>query len=153
MNILSGIFKSRDKPQNATAGSAFKLSRFGRNAADVMKSLQLLLDYEVDLVSIDDAIDSSTQGGRLTLAILSAVAEIERENIVVQFNAGRMQKFKEGEWIGGPIPYGYRKSEDGLVKHPIEAKIVKRIYDMYLQEDMGMTTIVGVLNEEGLTRV
>ena len=131
----------------------FKLSRFGRNAADVMKSLQLLLDYEVDLVSIDDAIDSSTQGGRLTLAILSAVAEIERENIVVQFNAGRMQKFKEGEWVGGPIPYGYRKSEDGLVKHPIEAEIVKRIYDMYLQEDMGMTTIVGVLNEEGLTRV
>ena len=52
----------------------FKLSRFGRNAADVLKSLQLLMDYEVDLVSVDDAIDSSTQGGRLTLAILSAVA-------------------------------------------------------------------------------
>lgn len=51
----------------------FKLSRFGRNAADVLKSLQLLMDYEVDLVSVDDAIDSSTQGRRLTLAILSAV--------------------------------------------------------------------------------
>ena len=34
------------------------------------------MDYEVDLVSVDDAIDSSTRGGRLTLAILSAVAEI-----------------------------------------------------------------------------
>ena len=34
----------------------FKLSRFGRNAADVLKSLQLLMDYEVDLVSVDDAI-------------------------------------------------------------------------------------------------
>ena len=32
----------------------FKLSRFGRNAADVLKSLQLLMDYEVDLVSVDD---------------------------------------------------------------------------------------------------
>ena len=61
----------------------FKLSRFGRNAADVLKSLQLLMDYEVDLVSVDDAIDSSTQGGRLTLAILSAVAEIERENLLL----------------------------------------------------------------------
>lgn len=57
----------------------FKLSRFGRNAADVLKSMQLLNDYDVDLVCVDDAIDSSTQGGRLTLAILSAVAEIERE--------------------------------------------------------------------------
>lgn len=84
----------------------FKLSRFGRNAADVLKSLQLLMDYEVDLVSVDDAIDSSTQDGRLTLAILSAVSEIERENITVQFLSGKMQKLKEGGWPGGPIPYG-----------------------------------------------
>ena len=55
----------------------FKLSRFGRNAADVLKSMQLLLDYGIDLISVNDAIDSSTQGGRLTLTILSAVAEIE----------------------------------------------------------------------------
>lgn len=66
----------------------YKLSRFGRNAADVLKSMQLLMDYDVDLVCVEDSIDSSTQGGRLTLAILSAVAEIERENINVQFMAG-----------------------------------------------------------------
>ena len=78
----------------------------GRNAADVLKSLQLLMDYEVDLVSVDDAIDSSTQDGRLTLATLSAVAEIERENITVHFLSGKMQKLKEGGWPGGAIPYG-----------------------------------------------
>ncbi|MCP6003283.1 recombinase family protein, partial [Klebsiella pneumoniae] len=55
----------------------FKLSRFGRNAADILKSLQLLEDFGIDLVSVEEAIDSSTQGGRLTLAILSAVAEME----------------------------------------------------------------------------
>ena len=70
----------------------YKLSRFGRNAADVLKSMQLLMDYDVDLVCVEDSIDSSTQGGRLTLAILSAVAEIERENINVQFMVGKMQK-------------------------------------------------------------
>lgn len=31
----------------------FKLSRFGRNAADVLKSMQLLTDYEVDLVCVE----------------------------------------------------------------------------------------------------
>ena len=46
----------------------FKLSRFGRNAADILKSVQLLMDFDVDLVCVEDAIDSSTQGGRLTLA-------------------------------------------------------------------------------------
>lgn len=83
----------------------FKLSRFGRNAADVLKSIQTLLDYDVDLVCVEDSIDRSTQGGRLTLAILSAVAEIERENIRVQFMVGRMQKMMEGGWAGGPAPF------------------------------------------------
>lgn len=131
----------------------FKLSRFGRNAADVLKSLQLLQDYEVDLVSVDDAIDSSTQGGRLTLAILSAVAEIERENITVQFLSGKMQKLKEGGWPGGPIPYGYRKEDSGLVQHPAEAEIVKKIFDLYLQDGMLATTIVRYLNDNGYTRI
>lgn len=65
--------------------------------------MQLLTDYGVDLVSVDDAIDSSTQGGRLTLTILSAVAEIERENITDQFMAGRLQKIKDGKWSGDPF--------------------------------------------------
>lgn len=92
----------------------FKLSRFGRNAADILKSLQLLTDYDVDLVCVEDAIDSSTQGGRLTLAILSAVVEIERENINVQFMAGRMQKVLDGGWPGGPVPFGYQKDNQEL---------------------------------------
>ena len=45
----------------------FKLSRFGRNAADILKSLQLLEDYDVDLICVEDSIDSSTAGGKLTL--------------------------------------------------------------------------------------
>lgn len=70
---------------------------FGRNAADILKSVQLLMDFDVDLVCVEDAIDSSTQGGRLTLAILSAVAEMEHENITVQFTTARMQKLMNGD--------------------------------------------------------
>lgn len=114
----------------------FKLSRFGRNAADVLKSMQLLSDYGVDLVCVEDAIDSSTQGGRLTMTILSAVAEIEKENIKVQFLAGRMQKLSEGGWTGGPIPYGYRNRNKKIVTEPKETEVVKLIYDLYQQEGM-----------------
>lgn len=97
----------------------FKLSRFGRNTADVLKSMQLLTDYGVDLVSVDDAIDSSTQCGRLTLAILSAVAEIERENITDQFMAGKLQKMRDGKWSGGAVPYGYRSVDRELTIEPV----------------------------------
>ena len=125
----------------------FKLSRFGRNAADVLKSIQTLLDYDVDLVCVEDSIDSSTQGGRLTLAILSAVAEIERENIRVQFMAGRLQKMLEGGWAGGPAPFGYRNKNGKLTVEPGEAEIVRLIYAKYLESDMKLPSVVNALEE------
>lgn len=131
----------------------FKLSRFGRNAADVLKSMQLLNDYDVDLVCVDDAIDSSTQGGRLTLAILSAVAEIERENITVQFNAGRMQKVLEGGWPGGPVPYGYRNIKKQMQIEPAEAELVKKMFEAFLIDGMTTTSVAAYMNEQGYRRV
>lgn len=131
----------------------FKLSRFGRNAADILKSLQLLEDFDINLVCVEDGIDSSTAGGRLTLTILSAVAEIERENINVQFLAGRMQKLMNGGWPGGPIPFGYQKQDKELVPNPEEAEIVKLIYDRYLLEDSTANGLAIWLNENGYTSI
>ena len=68
----------------------FKLSRFGRNAADVLNSLQYIQDYGVNLICVEDGIDSSKDSGKLTITVLSAVAEIERENILVQTMEGRL---------------------------------------------------------------
>lgn len=62
----------------------FKLSRFGRNAADVLSSLQVMQDYGVNLICVEDGIDSSKDAGKLIISVLSAVAEIEKENIRVQ---------------------------------------------------------------------
>ena len=42
----------------------FKLSRFGRNAADVLSSLQLMQDYNVNLICVEDGIDSSKDSGK-----------------------------------------------------------------------------------------
>ena len=54
----------------------FKLSRFGRNAADVLSSLQLMQDYGVSLICVEDGIDSSKEAGKLLISIIAAVAEI-----------------------------------------------------------------------------
>ena len=51
----------------------FKLSRFGRNAADVLNSLQFIQDYGVNLICVEDGIDSSKDSGKLTITVLSAV--------------------------------------------------------------------------------
>ncbi len=51
----------------------FKLSRFGRNAADVLSSLQVMRDYGANLICVEDGIDSSKDAGKLMISVLSAV--------------------------------------------------------------------------------
>ncbi|MDO4922057.1 MAG: recombinase family protein [Phascolarctobacterium sp.] len=51
----------------------FKLSRFGRNAADVLSSLQVMQDFGVNLVCVEDGINSSKDAGKLMISVLSAV--------------------------------------------------------------------------------
>ena len=51
----------------------FKLSRFGRNAADVLATLQVMQDFGVNLICVEDGIVSSKDAGKLMISVLSAV--------------------------------------------------------------------------------
>lgn len=74
----------------------FKLSRFGRNAADVLSTLQVMQDFGVNLICVEDGIDSSKDAGKLMISVLSAVAEIEREIFVCrQWRAESRKPVKE----------------------------------------------------------
>ena len=130
----------------------FKLSRFGRNAADIMRSLQTLTDFGINLVSVSESIDSSTAGGRLTLAILSAVAEMEHENITVQFMAGRLQKIKNGGWTGGAVPYGYRLKDKQLCVDEYEAEVIRKIFELYCEDGGTATSVAVALNGDSYKR-
>lgn len=125
----------------------FKLSRFGRNAADVLTTLQSMQDYGVNLVCVEDGIDSSKDSGKLVISVLSAVAEIERENILVQTMEGRRQKAREGKWNGGFAPYGYRLEDGKLVIAEDEAEVIRAIYDKFIHTNMGMNKITIWLNQ------
>lgn len=132
----------------------FKLSRFGRNAADVLNSLQYIQDFGVNLICVEDGIDSSKDSGKLTITVLSAVAEIERENILVQTMEGRKQKAREGKWNGGLALFGYRldsKTSTLVVEHE-EAEVVKIIYEKFVHDGMGADSICSYLNQRGYAK-
>ena len=132
----------------------FKLSRFGRNAADVLNSLQYIQDFGVNLICVEDGIDSSKDSGKLTITVLSAVAEIERENILVQTMEGRKQKAREGKWNGGQAPFGYTldSKNSTLIVNPEEAEIVRIIFSKYINEGFGAERICDYLNQHGYTK-
>ena len=144
--MLQDIAEDRDRVDFILV---FKLSRFGRNAADVLNSLQYIQDFGVNLICVEDGIDSSKDSGKLTITVLSAVAEIERENILVQTMEGRRQKAREGKWNGGQAPFGYElDSKNGtLTVNSKEAEIVKIIFSKFVNEGLGADSICDYLNQ------
>ena len=131
----------------------FKLSRFGRNAADVLSTLQIMQDFGVNLICVEDGIDSSKDAGKLMISVLSAVAEIERENIRVQTMEGRIQKAREGRWNGGFAPYGYRLVDGRLEINEEEAPAIRTIFDQYVNTNIGTTGLAKYLENHGIHKI
>ena len=79
-----------------------KLDRLARS---VHHLIMLAGEFErlgIDLVVLDQAIDTSTSTGRFTFHILSAVAELERELIRERVCAGLAAARRRGKHIGRP---------------------------------------------------
>ena len=131
----------------------FKLSRFGRNAADVLATLQVMQDFGVNLICVEDGIDSSKDAGKLMISVLSAVAEIERENIRVQTMEGRMQNAREGKWNGGFAPYGYSLIDGKLEVNEEEAVAIRTIFDQYVNTDLEANGIAKYLENHGIHKI
>lgn len=152
--MLADIKSSKDDVDYVLV---FKLSRFGRNAADTLNSLQYMEDYGVNLLCVEDGIDSAGAAGKLIISVLASVAEIERSNIQEQTMAGRKQKARDGKWNGGFAPYGYKLvDKEGekakvLVINEEEAELVRLIYKLYLQ-GMGLSRVAKWLNDNGYTK-
>ena len=131
----------------------FKLSRLGRNAADVLSTLQVMQDFGVNLICVEDGIDSSKDAGKLMISVLSAVAEIERENIRVQTMEGRIQKAREGRWNGGFAPYGYRLVDGVLQINEDEAPAIRTIFEQYVNTDTGANSLSKYLETHGFQKL
>lgn len=144
LRMLTDIENGKD---NVDYVLVFKLSRFGRNAADVLSSLQTMQDFGVNLICVEDGIDSSKDSGKLMISVLSAVAEIERENILAQTMEGRKQKAREGKWNGGFAPYGYKLEKGELLIAEDEVEVIRIIFDKYIHTNMGSTAIAEYLNQ------
>lgn len=136
----------------------YKLSRFGRNAADILSSLEFIQTYDVNLICAEEGIDSSQTSGRLLISVLSAVAEIERENILEQTMNGRREKARQGKWNGGFAPYGYKLERVGnsekkeLVIAEDEAEAIRIIFDKFANTEMGLGGVAKYLNMRGINK-
>jgi DNA invertase Pin-like site-specific DNA recombinase len=78
-----------------------KLDRLARSVVDLAGIVQKLEEKNVDLVVLDQGIDTTTMYGRLQLNILAAIGEFERELTKERSMEGRLKAIARGVVIAG----------------------------------------------------
>ncbi|PEO46719.1 resolvase [Bacillus sp. AFS026049] len=126
-----------------------KLDRLSRKLKDLLNLIDIFNDHKVSFISIGESFDTNTSPGRLTLQVLGAVAEFERERIRERVVENMQHAAKNGKWLT-QSPYGYDLLDKELVINEKESQIVKEVFDLYLQKGLGFYSIAKKLNERGI---
>ena len=113
----------------------YKLDRLSRSQKDTLYLIEDVFNpHNVDFISLNESMDTSTPLGRLMLGILSAFAQLERENIRERTRMGMRERVKSGLWMGGGrVPFGYDyDKQKGIIVPNSNAEIVRKMYELYL---------------------
>src|ERR1051325_9201851 len=125
-----------------------KLARLSRNRRELEDFSDFFRKHNADLISLSEAIDTSTAGGRMFFHLLGVFAQWEREEITERVNASVLTRAKMGKSINGSAPYGYQWKDRKLVIQPEEAPIRRKAYDLFLQHRR-KGTVAKLLNASG----
>ena len=81
-----------------------KLDRLGRNAMDVRATVERLaaLGVRVRCLALG-GVDLTSPAGKMTMQVISAVAEFERDLLIERTNSGIARAKAEGKHMGRPI--------------------------------------------------
>lgn len=125
------------------------ISRFARNTVTLLETVRELKSLKVDVYFEEQNIHSISSDGELMLTILASYAQEESLSVSENLKWRVRQNFENGMPWNGTI-LGYRYDHGTYIIEPEEAKIVRRIFDSYLQGD-GLMTIAKKLNADDLT--
>jgi putative DNA-invertase from lambdoid prophage Rac len=89
----------------------WRLDRWGRSLLDLIDTLQELYTVGVGFVSLTEALDMTTPGGRALAGMLAVFAEFERDILRNRVKAGIAQARKEGRPHGRPPTIRQHASE------------------------------------------
>lgn len=125
----------------------WKIDRFGRDTLSGLSSIELLRNYNVEIISITEPFDLNTPTGRFQFITYLNMAELERNNILDRMFLGATRAAKQGKWLGGIVPYGYFVNKDKFLEiNEFEASVVRKIFDIYINENLSTLDISVYLN-------
>ena len=128
------------------------VARFGRNSNETLKTIKELREIGVTVYFESDEIDTSQLTDELMLRLKSILAEEELKTMSNNVKWSARKRFSEGS-IELVNLYGYNIIRENkrvrLTVNEEEAKVVRRIFQMYL-DGMGIQRIANILTDENI---
>ena len=114
----------------------YKIDRLTRSLADFAKLVERLDHAEASFVSVTQSFNTATSMGRLTLNVLLSFAQFEREVTAERIRDKIAASKRKGLWMGGNVPLGYQADGRTLKINMDEAKTIRALYDLYLENGL-----------------
>jgi putative DNA-invertase from lambdoid prophage Rac len=130
---------------------AAKLDRLFRSALDALNTVALFKEKGVALHLLDLGGDIAGNGlSKLFLTIAAAFAEAERDRIRERIGQSKADQKARGRYLGGIIPFGFRRGEDGdLVRHESEQEAIREIIRLRIEERRPLRAVVEAMAGRG----
>lgn len=126
----------------------YRLDRFFRNTRRLLEALDILRAHNIAFQSATESFNTNEATGRLLITLLGGIAESERETIRERTMSGKLRAAREGKWVVGVPPYGYRVDENKkLYVIPAEAKIIRKLFQWAAVEKMPLREIEQKMNQ------
>ena len=128
-----------------------EISRFSRSTLDSIKYTQELLEHDVGVLFQNDNINTLDSDSEFRLVVMAGVAQDEVRKLSERLKFGFRQAIKNGHVLGNDKLWGYDKKDCVLTINEEEAQVVRRIFDLYANKQMGIRRISQTLYDEGFT--
>ena len=121
------------------------ISRLGRDTVEVLDALNQLKPLGVRVIFEQEELDTANIDSSLMISIVEAIAQAENESRSDNIKWGIKQRAASGtSKLYNRKCYGYTNARDGsLIIEKSEEKIVKMIFDLYLQGN----SVIGIVSE------
>ncbi|MBB3938211.1 recombinase family protein [Aureimonas phyllosphaerae] len=98
-----GFAKLLDRMEEGDVLVVTKMDRLGRNAMDVRATVELLAGMGVKVHCLAlGGVDLTSSTGRMTMSVINAVAEFERDLLIERTQAGLIRAKEQGKVLGRP---------------------------------------------------